>query len=155
MTALQIAGAFSSAFARKYGTEIDEMKLHKMLYLAQRESLIRRDRVLFGETIYAWQFGPVIREVRDAFLGKKGVIEGCVCDAAEDAEIIDYVFQTYAGKTSWSLSRLTHCEMSWKNARRDRLHGGGNRPMLISDIRKDAERIRERRRLLGDRIEVR
>ena len=51
MNAVGIAGVFSFRFREKTGTEIDEMKLHKMLYLAQRESLIRTGKPIFIERI--------------------------------------------------------------------------------------------------------
>lgn len=45
----------SYIFNRYYETKgecIDEMKLHKMLYFAQRESLIQHREPLFAETFY-------------------------------------------------------------------------------------------------------
>lgn len=32
---------------------------------------------------------------------------------------MDYVFEQYSKKSSWSLSRLTHGEYSWEHARKE------------------------------------
>ena len=59
---------------------------------------------------------------------------------------MDKVFQEYANKDSWSLSRLTHGEISWKNSRKDIPDGANSdNPMCLEDIIKDAERIKQRR----------
>ncbi len=61
-------------------------------------------------------------------------------------KIMDKVFIEYADKDSWSLSRLTHGEISWRNSRQGIADGeNGDYPMDIEDIRKDAERVRTRR----------
>ena len=59
---------------------------------------------------------------------------------------MDKVFDHYAAKDSWSLSRLTHGEIAWKNSRVGIPEDvGSDNPMNLDDIRKDADRIRERR----------
>lgn len=150
MDAVAIAGLYSSRYQERYGSRIDEMKLHKLLYLVQRESLIRTGRPLFSESILAWQFGPVIAEVRNAY--KRGDLDsgacGCLVRDSLEKDILDTVFESYAGKSSWSLSRLTHAEYSWRNARVSCTSGGGHRVMSISDIAKDAKRIASRRTAL-------
>lgn len=64
--------------------------------------------------------------------------------------ILKKVMEEYAGKDSWSLSRLTHGEMSWKKSRigvpEDE---NSDRPMRLEDIRVDAERIKTRRKMLN------
>ena len=35
--------------------EIDEMKLQKLLYFSQRESLIQNNKALFNESFYVWK----------------------------------------------------------------------------------------------------
>jgi hypothetical protein len=59
------------------------------------------------------------------------------------------VFSEYADKDSWSLSRLTHGEYSWKNSRIG-IDDGANsdNPMSLDDIKIDADRIRNRREKL-------
>lgn len=128
------------------GERIDEMKLHKMLYFAQRESLIQKNEPLFAETFYGWKYGPVLKEIRNAYrdnLFYSVVDEQIICRIKG---IMDKVFDEYADKDSWSLSRLTHGEIAWKNSRKGIADGvNGDYPMDIDDIRKDAERVRNRR----------
>ena len=122
------------------------VKLHKLLYLAQRESLVQHDTPLFAEGIYAYQYGPVVKEVRSAL--KRGTALGHLkTDTIPDdaKSVVDVVFDTYSDKNSWSLSRLTHAEYSWCHARRASNSGGGERLMPVDDIRRDAVRIRARR----------
>lgn len=149
MDAVEIAGVFALRFRERFQADIDEMKLHKMLYLAQRESLILTHKPLFANEIYAWQYGPVVRDVREAIRnnGLPGNVGGLVIPNVEK-ECIDSVFDKYSGKTSWSLSRLTHAEYSWRHAREMTTSGGGHRVISIRDIAKDAERVRKRREAL-------
>ena len=43
------------------------MKLHEIMYFAQRESIIQTGEPLFDATFYGWKYGPVLRSVYDAF----------------------------------------------------------------------------------------
>lgn len=140
----------------KYSTEnshllIDEMKLHKLMYFAQRESFILFNRPLFDAIFYGWKYGPILKEIRSAY--KEGKIDSLKpqkfnCDQTTMA-VIDRVFKDYAKKDSWSLSRLTHGELSWINSRLNiSSEKNSDNPMLINDIQKDAERIKARRALL-------
>ena len=62
--------------------------------------------------------------------------------------VMDKVFEEYAGKDSWSLSRLTHGELSWKNSRQGIPKGeNSDNPMKLDDIKVDADRIRKRREM--------
>lgn len=149
-TALNIALYFSDLYRKAYHKDIDEMKVHKLLYLAQRESLARTNKQLFVESFYAWQYGPVVSEIRKAF--RSGIFQEGVRFVAVLSEyaksVLDYVFSKYSKKDSWSLSRLTHAEYSWQTARARKNSGGAFRLMTIDDIRVDAQRIAKRRRML-------
>ncbi|MCF0115035.1 MAG: hypothetical protein HUJ56_06745 [Erysipelotrichaceae bacterium] len=59
--------------------------------------------------------------------------------------IMDKVFEEYACKSSWSLSRLTHGEFAWKNSRIGIPEDANSDNPMSNDIMKDADRIRERR----------
>lgn len=150
MNVLEVAGYFDSRYRTEKGLRIDEMKLHKLLYLAQRESLVRSGQPLFHEEICAWQFGPVVPIVRAAY--RNDDIPDCegIGLSNDLKELLDYVYVRYAGKSAWSLSRLTHSESSWRAARARRNSGGGHRLMLIQDIMEDGNRIAKRRRVLKE-----
>ena len=131
--------------------KIDEMKLHKMLYFAQRESFIQKDEPLFKETFYGWKFGPVLKEIRDAYRNDTFYTHIDENAVSRFKSIMDKVFEEYADKDSWSLSRLTHGEISWKNSRRGISDGiNSDYPINVEDIRKDAERIKMRREGLAN-----
>lgn len=139
----------SYIFNRYYETKgecIDEMKLHKMLYFAQRESLIQRREPLFAETFYGWKFGPVLKEIRNAYMENDFL--KTICEEVVDRikSIMDKIFEEYADKDSWSLSRLTHGEIAWKNSRKGIPdNANSDNPIDIKDIAMDAERVRRRR----------
>lgn len=145
--ALTVARYIGHRYRLEKQADIDEMKMHKLLYLVQRESLVRNDEPLFPDEIYAYQFGPVVKSIRIAF--RAGSIATVRSDAIPDAakRVVDDVFDTYSEKSSWSLSRLTHAEFSWRHARQASNTGGGERLMPVGDIRQDAMRIRTRRML--------
>ena len=133
-------------YRRAYGREIDEMKLHKLLYFAQRESLIRSNEPLLDGTFYGWKYGPVLPEVREKW--GTGALKNAAAAplSPESEEVMEYIFDQYAGKDSWSLSRLSHGELSWQNSRKGVAEEeNSNNPMPLEDIRKDADRIRTHR----------
>lgn len=148
---MNVAAYIANKFLSTYGQKIDEMKLHKLMYFAQRESFIQKNEPLFPATFYGWKYGPILKEIRGAY--REGTFENIVLQNFVDensSTILDNVFADYAEKDSWSLSRLTHGEISWKNSRIGIAQDdNSDRPMNNDDIRKDAKRIRERREMLA------
>lgn len=148
---MNVAANITSKFFLTYGYRIDEMKLHKLMYFAQRESFIQKDEPLFCATFYGWKYGPILKEIRGAY--RDGTIVTIVPEKfCEDYShiIVNSVFEDYAEKDSWSLSRLTHGELSWKNSRTNVADDdNSDRPMSNEDIRKDAQRIKTRREMLA------
>lgn len=143
---MNIASYIYNRYKSIDGECIDEMKLHKLLYFAQRESLIQRNEPLFAEVFYGWKFGPILKEIRKAYHDNAfaAVIPAEVIERIRP--IMDKIFEEYAGKDSWSLSRLTHGEISWKNSRQGVPEDeNSDNPISIEDIAKDAERVRTRR----------
>lgn len=147
---MTVASYIANRYQAEQGERIDEMKLHKLLYFAQRESLIRTNEPLFAETFRGWRFGPVLAEIRGPY--KEDSFDKTVSDAAlgDAKEILDSVFADYAGKDSWSLSRLTHGEICWKKSRKGIAPSvSSDNPIPLDDIRLDADRMRQRREMLG------
>lgn len=143
---MSVASYVFNRYQDTMGETIDEMKLHKLLYFAQRESIIQRNEPLFEEVFYGWKFGPILKEIRSAYRDDTflNVVDEEIISRIKD--IMDKVFEEYASKDSWSLSRLTHGEISWKNSRKDIPDGANSdNPMSLDDIIKDAERIKQRR----------
>lgn len=147
---VKIASYIFHRYQREFGVNIDEMKLHKLLYFTQRESIIQKNEPMFAEQFLAWRYGPVMVPIRNLFaLGRFDVLPSD--DFVKDnISVFDYVFEQYAPKDSWSLSRLSHGELSWQQARRDLLpEQNGREPLRLDDIRKDAERVRMRRFIIN------
>lgn len=146
---MNVASYICNRYSKEYGSRIDEMKLHKLLYFAQRESLIQNREPLFDAVFYGWKFGPILKEIRLAYrddLFYDSIPQDVI---SRMLSIMNKVFEEYAGKDSWSLSRLTHGEFSWKKSRHGVPDGeNSDNPMSLDDIRVDADRIRERREML-------
>lgn len=138
-----VAGYIAIRYKKEYKTNIDEMKLHKLMYFAQRESYVLFDQPLFNGVFYGWKYGPILKEVRKFFKENTLTFNGSL--SQECRQIMDRIFERYAGKSSWSLSRLTHGELSWKNSRvgiEDEKNS--DNPISNDDIIKDAARIKAR-----------
>lgn len=136
---LNVAAHISQRYFSEYNEQIDEMKLHRLMYFVQRESLIQTGEPLFDAVFYGYKYGPVLNEIRDTpITSPKDFTKDC-------SSILDKVFTSYAKKDSWSLSRLTQGETSWKNSM---LPENTNHLMSLEDICKDAERMKSRRQML-------
>lgn len=133
-------------YRNEYNTEIDEMKLHKLLYFTQRESIIITGEPMFSAQFEAWKYGPVLVQIRDCY--RTGGLNNHIDSdkLKEYQDVFNYVFENYAKKTSWSLSMLTHGEISWQKARKDTPFNENSSELIkLEDIREDAERIKSRR----------
>lgn len=143
---VKVASYISRRYEREYGSPIDEMKLHKLLYFAQRESLIQLDQPLFATAFQAWKYGPVIVQIRSLY--KQGKLTQSVSsdELAPYQSVFDKIFERYAPKDAWSLSSITHGEVSWQKARVG-VPAGENCDALmdLDDIRQDAYHIKLRR----------
>lgn len=146
---IKVASYIADRYLKDFGERIGEMKLHKLLYFTQRESLIRKGVPMFEEQFLAWRYGPVMVQIRSAYANDMLNDMPSEAFVEDNREVFDFVFLNYAPKDAWSLSYLSHAEFSWKNARRDLLpEQNGNEPLKLEDIRKDADRIAMRRYLL-------
>lgn len=146
----RVASYIAQRYKKEFGERISEMKLHKLLYFTQRESLIQLGEPLFNEEFLAWKYGPVIPSIRSLYAQDQ--LTDVPDSKWEEANksVLDFVFSHYAPKEAWSLSRLSHGEVSWRNARKGLEDDeNGNIPMNIADIQKDAERMKIRRYILS------
>ena len=101
---------------------LDHLKLQKLLYFAQALSLVRNNKPIFNDSIYAWDHGPVIESVYTAYKdsGRKKI----VCDekdtntiklSIEDIQVLDDVLETFKEYTGVQLRNMTHKHLPWKN----------------------------------------
>lgn len=141
---LNVAQYIFTRYMHESGEVIDEMKLHKLLYFAQRESFAITNRPLFDGDFEGWKYGPVCRELRGSFT------EDGILDADASAELSDEcmyiansIVHQYGGLATWKLSKMSHGEISWLNARAGLAADEIGRVKLSTDdIRKDAEKVR-------------
>lgn len=125
--------------------ENSEMKLHKLLYLAQRESLALFGEKLFDEDFEGWVHGPVIPELRFFFETGYSALTRDELNSVSEREkyIISNVLDQYAQFETWALRNLTHEENSWKKSRKGLTpNEHGNKIIKIEDIKSDAENVR-------------
>ena len=64
---VKIASYICMRYQQQYSKEIDEMKLHKLLYFTQRESIIQTGEPLFKDCFEAWKYGPVMVSIRQKY----------------------------------------------------------------------------------------
>ncbi|MCI9390523.1 MAG: DUF4065 domain-containing protein [Lachnospiraceae bacterium] len=140
---LDVAQYIYDEYKRQSGEVIDEMKLHKLLYFAQRESLAITNEPLFEGDFEGWKYGPVSREVRAHYTSGGMSYHDKKMLSAEGAYITKNVILQYGVLASWKLSQLSHDEFSWQNARKGLVEGeNGDVLLMVDDMRKDAEKIR-------------
>ena len=71
---INVAQYVYDRYKQETGDNLDEMKLHKLLYFAQRESLAITDEPLFKEEMQGWIHGPVSPLVRSLFSSDIGIM---------------------------------------------------------------------------------
>lgn len=116
-SSVDIASRIFSLYKEQNHCTIDEMKLHKLLYFAQKESMVRYNEPLFNENFEAWKYGPVLKSIRSYY---KNHLFPDFFEALDNKieEIIAYVLEKYGIMSSWALSDISHEEICWNNARK-------------------------------------
>ena len=139
---INVAQYVFEEYKRVTGEVIDEMKLHKLLYFAQRESLAITNEPLFEGEFEGWKYGPACKEIRNS-ITPDGIIDSFEDISDECKYIINNVIQEYGALASWKLSELSHKELSWRNVRMGLPQGkNGSQKLKLEDIREDAKKVR-------------
>ena len=145
---LAVAKFLNNVFKSEYGTDMDEMRMHKLMYFSQRESLMYNKSPLFDAEFHGWKYGPVLSEVRAEY--KSPVLfEGMAQELTEKEEsLVKSVYDRYKSLSTWKLSSLSHGELSWKNSREGlAADEKGDVTLKLSDMRLDAARELMKRKL--------
>ena len=132
--------------------EMSYMKLIKLLYLADRESLLRWDRTISSDNFVSMDKGPVLSHVLDRI--NEGARNGessywvnhitqcgnrevrLTLDPSDDelseaeCELLSEVFAKYGHLSRWEIVDYVHTLPEWKNP------NGSAIPIKISDILK-------------------
>lgn len=134
------------------GGEMNYLALMKLLYLADREALLKFGRTITGDKVTAMPHGPVLSRIYDRVSQKKqhlaksywhefiqrpaeylytvrfsGVPDVSALSEAEVA-ILDRVFHRHRGKSEWDLVKLTHDLPEWKDPK------GSSKPISFEAI---------------------
>lgn len=134
-----VAKALYDMYFERYGVCMDEMKMHKLMYFSQRESLMSYNEPLFDGTFYGWKYGPVLKEVRSEYKFEtyfSSVVEGV---SGTTRKLLKEVLDRYGSLSSWKLSNLSHQEFSWKKARAGLVSGeDGDVALSLNAMKVDA-----------------
>lgn len=106
------------------GQKLTQMSLLKIIFYAHGWYLAVKDKPLFKQPVEAWEYGPVVKVVRDAFkeYGKRPIESfaeridletGELTPVAinlslEDSAFVRDIFSLYAEKSAFELSDMTH-----------------------------------------------
>lgn len=97
------------------------MKLQKVVYYAQVESLLHYCKPLFAEKILAWRGGPVVRELFNKHKGFKILNNTNLGNSSklsmEQKVCVNWAIEKYGNLDGDTLSHLTHLETPWNKAR--------------------------------------
>lgn len=111
----------AAAFIARLGP-VDAMKLQKLLYYAQGWHLAITGQPLFTDSIEAWRDGPVVPAAYSGHAGRRKVSSWPSGNAAaldkDSAQLLDLVCASYGELSGDDLSKLTHNEEPWLQARR-------------------------------------
>ncbi len=138
---LAVAKFLNGLHEKKHGFAMDQMKMHKMMYFSQRESLMISGTPLFDDDFEAWKFGPVLVCVRGEY-STGNMFHGSYEELTdEEQKLVNSVFERYDGYDAWQLSTLSHAELSWMQARKGLAAGdAGKEKMSLSAMKVDATR---------------
>lgn len=166
---------------RLRGGRMSYLKLIKLLYLADREALLRWGRPISTDRYVSMDRGPVLSRVLD--LATDGDAPGAPsiwaasitapgnyevelkADAGDDElseaeiEILDAIFAQHGRKSRWDLVALTHALPEWIDPRggaiaisyRDILKAGGKSDLEIAAIEEELAELAETDLLLAPR----
>lgn len=150
-----IANEFLSIAEERGDTTLSPMKMQKLLYFANGWMLALKDRPLFPERIYAWQYGPVIPAIYHEFkhYGKDPIKDDATevvlengqleiatptiarADASEAEkkfarDLVRRIWDVYGGYTAVTLANATHLPGTpWCQVHEK----GGNENIVIPD----------------------
>lgn len=148
---LAVAKYFNELYKDENGSDMDQMRMHKMIYLVQRESLMYNKELLFEAKFHGWKYGPVLLEVRSEYC-TGNMFTDVLDELSESAKkLVESVYHRYSKLSSWKLSALSHGELSWKCSRKGlEADENGNVTLKLADMKVDAARELLRRKKFED-----
>ena len=154
------AAAAAALLLKLEGGRMNYMRLIKLLYLADRESLIRLGRPISGDRFYAMKHGPVLSSVLD--LIRRGMFQpvgaqgpwgshierdgyavrlkkdpGVSCLSEAEAQILTEASRLCRSFDQWHLRAITHFPPEWHDP------GNTSTEILPEDILRALEKPEE------------
>lgn len=110
--ARQVANWFTDRALRD-GRSLSIMSLLKLTYIAHGWHLETQHKPLFQNHIQAWQYGPVIPDVYNAFRRQGINVSGPVPVppaqfSTEDENLLEQIYDVYGSLGAFQLSEITH-----------------------------------------------
>jgi len=125
--------------------DLTNLKLQKLLYFFQVESIKNNGKALFDDKIEAWQYGPVVPSIYNelsqfgAYVITDFDTDTTASNDLSDGEcsFINKMFEKYNKYSAWALVQMTHKKGSpWDIV----YHGGnGNKQEIKLELLKTAE----------------
>ncbi len=124
LTSASTAAAYLCGIYDDQDTDFSMLKLQKLLYYAQGRCLAVFRRPLFGERIKAWEYGPVVPQVRKAYEEFEGLLPrpddlDLLSVDPQARAILDAVYAEYGQFAPWALVNMTHDERPWAETPRN------------------------------------
>ena len=123
-SALEVAKYLLLLADNNQGDTLSNLKMQKLLYYAQGYSLALFDTPIFQDRIEAWEYGPVVKNVYNAFkkYGKESIsfneLENFSTDEIakhqEHQDLLVFIFKKYGSYGAWKLADKTHNEPPYK-----------------------------------------
>jgi uncharacterized phage-associated protein len=114
---------------------ITTLKLQKLVYYTQVWAIVDGGRPLFQDPIKAWGQGPVVPALFHEHKGRQRIdADGLDGDSAalsaSERDQIDQILSYYGGLPAAYLSKLSHHERPWNDARRSGERLGHKSPVI-------------------------
>ncbi len=146
-------------FSRKEGTQIDKLKLIKLIWLSDRLHLRKFGRFITDDSYFAMKLGPVPSSVldlidantfifeeseleyRNSFINLRGKLN--VCSIAEvdekvfsktDLKVMEEVYSTYSQFTGDFLSDISHEFPEWRRHKKEIESGIRRKAVDLNDF---------------------
>lgn len=171
------AAQAAALFLKLGGGSMSHLKLIKLLYLAEREALLRFGRPITFDSYTSMDHGPVLSQTLNLVHGDSqteglwgkaisipennevSLIEDPGNDRLSEAEesLIREVFDQHGAKSRWEIRDFTHTLAEWQDPKgssikidyKDILRAGGKTEAEIESILEDIENLALMEKYLG------
>lgn len=128
--AIDIANAFLEKVPKetaKSGDGMNKVSIQKLLFFAQERHLFIHNEPLFDENIYAWEHGPVIKDVWRYYneveqthnISYHPTKKSLAKFTDKQLDTISHIWNKYGDKNAWYLESLSHSYKIWKEQKQE------------------------------------